>query len=79
MKKTSFIFIEVLYNVESFFILFHKVNGRMIVPVGPDGGLQALYLVIRIFEERPFNESDFISDFEFKELMGVRYVPLVKS
>ena len=56
------------------------MNGRMIIiPVGPDGGSQVLYLVTRIFEERSFNESDFILDFELKELMGVRYVPLVKS
>lgn len=50
-----------------------KLEGVMIVPVGPDGGHQSLYLVKRIKEEPTLHSSHF----ESVELMGVRYVPLV--
>ena len=55
------------------------VGGRMVIPVGPDGGYQNLYRVDRINNESSgstnFNEKDYI----VKQLLGVRYVPLVRG
>lgn len=53
-------------------LLQMKIGGKMFIPVGPDGGNQKL-----LFIERSFSGSDLEKDFTFKELMGVRYVPLV--
>ena len=40
----------------------------MIIPVGPDGGAQFLMLIYKDAEGRVFE----------KNLMGVRYIPLVE-
>ena len=48
-----------------------KVGGKMIIPIGPDGGNQVLYLVERKAEGN--NEEAL----KVEPLMGVRYVPLV--
>lgn len=50
-----------------------KVGGRLIVPVGPDGGAQVLYQIEKIDDHPVFDRNDFV----FTELLGVRYVPLV--
>lgn len=49
------------------------VGGRMVIPVGPDGGYQNLYRVDRVAKSPTFQESDYV----IKQLLGVRYVPLV--
>jgi len=54
------------------------VGGRMVIPVGPDGGYQSLYRVDRIADtssNNKFNENDYI----IQQLLGVRYVPLVRG
>lgn len=51
------------------------VGGRMVIPVGPDGGYQSLYRVDRVKESKTFNENDYI----VQQLLGVRYVPLVRG
>ncbi len=48
-------------------------GGVMIIPVGPDGGVQNLYRVERLRDNTIFKESDF----SIQTLLGVRYVPLV--
>ena len=51
-----------------------KVGGRMVIPVGPEMGAQELVQVDRTGEgEDPHR------DYTTKHMMGVRYVPLVKS
>ena len=45
-----------------------KTGGRMIIPVGPDGGAQFLMLIYKDAEGRVFE----------KNLMGVHYIPLVE-
>ena len=45
----------------------------MIIPIGPEDDRQELYLIERISEGRG------AEDFSVKSLMGVRYVPLVKT
>jgi protein-L-isoaspartate(D-aspartate) O-methyltransferase len=50
-----------------------KVDGLMVIPVGPDGGEQHLYLVKRLTNTGSFNKQ-----FDVQNVMGVRYVPLVK-
>jgi len=50
-----------------------KVGGVLIVPEGPDGGAQVLYRIEKIKESPDFHKSDF----DFHELLGVRYVPLL--
>jgi len=49
-------------------------GGVMIIPVGPEGGVQTLYRVERLKESSNFTEKDF----SIKRLLGVRYVPLKK-
>jgi protein-L-isoaspartate(D-aspartate) O-methyltransferase len=49
-----------------------KVNGIMVVPVGPLGE-QHLYLVKRVSDSGPFN-----SQFDIQSQMRVCFVPLVK-
>ena len=54
-----------------------KVGGKMVIPVGPDGGDQVLVQVIRWSggeAGEPFDKQ-----FEIRNLMGVRYVPLVNK
>ena len=48
-----------------------KVGGVLIIPVGPQNGAQSLYRVERIGDG--FTQNDY----RIKELLGVRYVPLV--
>lgn len=49
-----------------------KVNAKMVIPIGPEGGAQILYLVTR-----KKNSGDLNKDMEMKELLAVQYVPLV--
>ena len=52
-----------------------KVGGKMVIPVGPDGGDQMLVQVVRTKGAKsgaPVEEQ-----YEVTNLMGVRYVPLV--
>lgn len=50
-----------------------KVGGRMVVPIGPDGGNQELVQV-----DRTSHDTD-AGAFKVTSLMGVRYVPLVRE
>jgi protein-L-isoaspartate(D-aspartate) O-methyltransferase len=64
-----------------------KVNGKMIIPVGPEGEPQVLVQVVRKREEEEEsgngngdgNGGSFEQQFEVTNLMGVRYVPLVND
>lgn len=49
-------------------------GGCMVIPVGPDGGIQNLYRVERLRDGAVFKQEDF----KIKALLGVRYVPLVR-
>jgi protein-L-isoaspartate(D-aspartate) O-methyltransferase len=51
----------------------HPKGGVMVIPVGPDGGMQNLYRVERIRDNDVFREADF----SIRTLLGVRYVPLI--
>lgn len=64
------------------------LGGRMVIPVGPESGPQILYQVERVSDEgqvvgldgsddatRGFVEDDY----DFRQVLGVRYVPLVRS
>lgn len=54
-----------------------KVSGKMVIPVGPDGGNQELVQVVRTHDSSsglPIEQQ-----FDVTNLMGVRYVPLVKD
>lgn len=50
-----------------------KVGGIMIVPIGPAGGTQTLYRILKIQEAPRFEPQNFA----VKELLAVRYVPLI--
>lgn len=50
-----------------------QLKGALIVPVGPDGGDQALYKVERVTESDIYNAKDF----KKQRQLGVRYVPLI--
>ncbi len=50
-----------------------KVGGKMVIPVGPRDGDQELILVERE------NSGTGRDSFRALQLMGVRYVPLVRS
>lgn len=52
----------------------HPHGGIMVIPVGPDGGVQNLYKVQRLQDNADFNEKDF----NIQALLGVRYVPLIQ-
>lgn len=58
-----------------------KVGGKMVIPVGPDGGNQVLMQVVRTSGNASENGEEsgksFEQQFEITNLMGVRYVPLV--
>lgn len=49
-------------------------GGVMVIPVGRDGGAQALYRVERLRDNDTYDKSDFA----IRHLLGVRYVPLVR-
>ena len=49
-----------------------RVGGRMIIPVGPANGAQAIVQVDRV------KEGSGEDCFNVTELLGVRYVPLVE-
>jgi protein-L-isoaspartate(D-aspartate) O-methyltransferase len=46
-----------------------KIGGKMIIPVGPVGGYQSLWLITRVDEEQVVTE----------DLGGVRFVPLTRE
>eukprot|EP00559_Dactyliosolen_fragilissimus_P008940 CAMPEP_0184862218 /NCGR_PEP_ID=MMETSP0580-20130426/6710_1 /TAXON_ID=1118495 /ORGANISM="Dactyliosolen fragilissimus" /LENGTH=245 /DNA_ID=CAMNT_0027359975 /DNA_START=392 /DNA_END=1129 /DNA_ORIENTATION=- len=48
-------------------------GGVMVIPIGPNGGIQQLYRIERQVERENFNKADF----DIKPLLGVRYVPLL--
>lgn len=51
-----------------------KLGGVMILPVGPNGGLQHLYKVSRTNVSPLYEPKDFLME----RLLGVRYVPLIQ-
>ncbi|KAL7534595.1 hypothetical protein ACHAXR_005973 [Thalassiosira sp. AJA248-18] len=61
------------------------VGGVMVIPVGPDGGMQYLYQVERVGDRgevvgvsddaKGFQEEDY----QVQRVLGVRYVPLVRT
>lgn len=63
------------------------VGGVMVIPVGPDGGIQYLYRVERVGdcgevvglssegESKGFQEEDY----QIRRVLGVKYVPLVRT
>ena len=53
----------------------HPNGGIMVIPVGPNGGMQHLYRIERIRDNEVYEETDF----DVRALLGVRYVPLVHS
>jgi protein-L-isoaspartate(D-aspartate) O-methyltransferase len=50
------------------------VGGVMVIPIGPDGGVQYFYRVHRVAETGNVDK-----DFQTTRLIGVRYVPLIKE
>ena len=50
-----------------------KLNGILIIPVGPPAGVQILYQVERLELLDNFQPNSFLA----QEVMGVRYVPLI--
>jgi protein-L-isoaspartate(D-aspartate) O-methyltransferase len=46
-----------------------KIGGKMVIPVGPVGGYQSLWLITRVDEEKVVTE----------DLGGVRFVPLTRE
>ena len=64
------------------------LGGRMVIPVGPENGPQILYQVERVGDRGQvvgLDGSDdatrgyYEDDYDFRQVLGVRYVPLVKS
>ena len=63
-----------------------QLGGVMVIPVGPDGGTQYLYRVERVgargevVGESNDHSTGFVKDdYEIQKLLGVRYVPLVRT
>lgn len=63
-----------------------QLGGVMVIPVGPDGGIQHLYRVERVGDrgeivgESNDSSKGFVEDdYEIQKLLGVRYVPLVRT
>ena len=56
-----------------------KVGGVMIIPIGPDGGIQHLHKIERISEQADDFHLYDPKDYSSTPLMGVRYVPLVQG
>ncbi|KAL9187262.1 hypothetical protein ACHAXT_001365 [Thalassiosira profunda] len=60
-------------------------GGVMIIPVGPDGGIQYLYQVDRIGDKGEVvgvrgSSKEFVEDdYQVQKMLGVRYVPLVQG
>ena len=50
-----------------------KLNGVLIIPVGPQAGVQVLYQVERLELSNVYQPHNFL----VQEVMGVRYVPLI--
>lgn len=63
------------------------VGGVMVIPVGPDGGTQYLYKVERVGDhgvvgsggENAASSGFFEDDYVVHRVLGVRYVPLVRT
>lgn len=63
------------------------VGGVLVIPVGPDGGMQYLYQVERVGDSGDIvgvSSSDTFKgfheeDYQVKRVLGVRYVPLVRT
>lgn len=63
------------------------VGGVMVIPVGPEGGMQYLYQVERVGDTGEIvglsdseDSKGFIEDdFQVRRVLGVRYVPLVRT
>lgn len=63
------------------------VGGVMVIPVGPDGGVQYLYRVERVGDDGGIvgigggdSKIGFLEeDFKVYRVLGVRYVPLVRT
>eukprot|EP00592_Proboscia_alata_P013598 CAMPEP_0194386784 /NCGR_PEP_ID=MMETSP0174-20130528/88450_1 /TAXON_ID=216777 /ORGANISM="Proboscia alata, Strain PI-D3" /LENGTH=250 /DNA_ID=CAMNT_0039176329 /DNA_START=123 /DNA_END=875 /DNA_ORIENTATION=+ len=75
-EKAPFTAIHVGAAADSFpqeLMMQLDVGGVMVIPVGPDGGVQNLYKVERLRNGDQFQKEDFT----FDNLLGVRYVPLV--
>jgi protein-L-isoaspartate(D-aspartate) O-methyltransferase len=49
------------------------LHGVLIVPLGPNGGVQYLYKIERVAESENYQATDF----KATRLLGVRYVPLI--
>lgn len=52
----------------------HPNGGVMVIPVGADGGVQNLFRIERLRQNDVFDKHDF----EIRNLLNVRYVPLVR-
>ena len=64
------------------------LGGRMVIPVGPENGPQILYQVERVGDKGQIVGLDgsddatrgyYEDDYDFRQVLGVRYVPLVRS
>lgn len=63
------------------------VGGVMVIPVGPEGGMQYLYQVERLsdsgvvvgLDEIDSSKGFHEEDYEVRRVLGVRYVPLVRT
>ena len=57
-----------------------KVGGRMLIPVGPEGGVQKMLQVVRVFNSS-IDDPDvmYLNDFKIYEDVQVAFVPLVKA
>jgi protein-L-isoaspartate(D-aspartate) O-methyltransferase len=76
-SKAPFHAIHVGAAAESFptslMMQLYPKGGVMVIPVGPDGGIQNLYKIERLRDNNQFREEDF----NVRALLGVRYVPLI--
>mmetsp|Transcript_15670 Transcript_15670/g.38585 ORF Transcript_15670/g.38585 Transcript_15670/m.38585 type:complete len:283 (+) Transcript_15670:92-940(+) len=55
-----------------------KVGGVMIIPIGPQSQVQNLYKIERLKQTEEGSQSYHSDDFRATELLGVRYVPLIR-
>jgi protein-L-isoaspartate(D-aspartate) O-methyltransferase len=56
-----------------------KVGGLLLVPLGPNGGVQHLYKVERVQAKGHDDAAFHAEDYHITPLLGVRYVPLVEE